>query len=548
MMKQILPICLFLLLMTGCKERPEVSASLDRAEALMESAPDSALSLLQSLDTEKFRKRSTHARHALLFTQAQDKNYIDETNDSLISIAVDYYRQHGDVRPRFLSLYYKGRVQTNAGDHLNAMLSYAEAEELVEELRDNYYIGLLYTQMGDAYGEYYDFPKSLEAFHKASEHYAKANKCSHCAYALWNQANICWQMNEYAECEQMYRSALDEARTLEDNILEEICLSELFMVYMEQGNTMEAHDIYQRLKDNFSLQDMSAKFCSVVAELYATEGNYNEMKAHMDEAWNRTRNAQDSISLYFADARINEMIGNHQMAYIHLNRGIQLQTSAMNNVLQQPILSLQCDYLKQELAFSNYRSKVTRGIWIILSMIFIMAVAFFLLQIRKHIKLKDESIRCYLKELASMKQVMENDRSEKNIQLQELFKDQFKIIDILGESFFREDDETKLQKDVYQKVKNLMEQYDRNNKLYIQFEELVNRYNDNVIHKLRKEMKLPENVYRQLCYHVAGFSVNVISVFMGESCDTLYKRRRRTLEKIARSELSFKGELLEKLT
>ena len=140
------------------------------------------------------------------------------------------------------------------------------------------------------------------------------------------------------------------------------------------------------------------------------------------------------------------------MAYIHLNRGIQLQTSAMNNVLQQPILSLQCDYLKQELAFSNYRSKVTRGIWIILSMIFIMAVAFFLLQIRKHIKLKDESIRCYLKELASMKQVMENDRSEKNIQLQELFKDQFKIIDILGESFFREDDETKLQKDVYQKV------------------------------------------------------------------------------------------------
>ncbi len=547
-MKQILPICLFLLLMTGCKERPEVLATLQRAEALMESAPDSALTLLQTLDTEKFRKRSTHARHALLFTQAQDKNYIDETNDSLISIAVDHYRQHGDVRSRFLSLYYKGRVQTNAGDHLNAMLSYAEAEELVEELRDNYYIGLLYTQMGDAYGEYYDFPKSLEAFHKASEHYAKANKCSHCAYALWNQANICWQMNEYAECEQMYRSALDEARTLEDNILEEICLSELFMVYMEQGNTMEAHDIYQRLKDNFSLQDMSAKFCSVVAELYATEGNYNEMKAHMDEAWNRTRNAQDSISLYFADARINEMIGNHQMAYIHLNRGIQLQTSAMNNVLQQPILSLQCDYLKQELAFSNYRSKVTRGIWIILSMIFIMAVAFFLLQIRKHIKLKDESIRCYLKELASMKQVMENDRSEKNIQLQELFKDQFKIIDILGESFFREDDESKLQKDVYQKVKNLMEQYDRNNKLYIQFEELVNRYNDNVIHKLRKGMKLPENVYRQLCYHVAGFSVNVISVFMGESCDTLYKRRRRTLEKIARSELSFKDELLEKLT
>ena len=38
------------------------------------------------------------AHYALLYTQAQDKTYRDETNDSLISIAVDYYRHTDDAR------------------------------------------------------------------------------------------------------------------------------------------------------------------------------------------------------------------------------------------------------------------------------------------------------------------------------------------------------------------------------------------------------------------------------------------------------------------
>ena len=72
----------------------------------MENHPDSAYSLLQTIDSEALRTRGGRARYALLYTQAQDKNYIDETNDSLISEAVDYYRQTDDVRRKFLSYYY----------------------------------------------------------------------------------------------------------------------------------------------------------------------------------------------------------------------------------------------------------------------------------------------------------------------------------------------------------------------------------------------------------------------------------------------------------
>lgn len=152
MKKHILLSLIFLFgLFSGCAEHSSLQDTLDKAETLMEEHPDSAYTLLQTIDSDALRTRGGRARYALLYTQAQDKNYIDETCDSLISVATDYYQHHGDVRYRFLSIYYKGRVFYNAGDYLHAMLYYSEAERLTEELEDDYYAGLLYSQIGDIY-------------------------------------------------------------------------------------------------------------------------------------------------------------------------------------------------------------------------------------------------------------------------------------------------------------------------------------------------------------------------------------------------------------
>ena len=93
-------------ILSGCAEHSSLQDTLDKAENFMENHPDSAYSLLQTVDSDALRTRDGRARYALLYTQAQDKNYIDETNDSLISVATNYYQHHGDVRNRFLSLYF----------------------------------------------------------------------------------------------------------------------------------------------------------------------------------------------------------------------------------------------------------------------------------------------------------------------------------------------------------------------------------------------------------------------------------------------------------
>lgn len=68
---------------------------LQKAERLMQSRPDSALALLGRYTTRSFSDSADIAAYALLRTQADDKNYIDHTSDSLIKIAVRYYDRHG---------------------------------------------------------------------------------------------------------------------------------------------------------------------------------------------------------------------------------------------------------------------------------------------------------------------------------------------------------------------------------------------------------------------------------------------------------------------
>ena len=106
-------LLLSLLFLTGCNEPKHVTESLYRAEALMNEYPDSAWTVLNTISPDEMGQNRTRAHYALLYTQAQDKTYRDETNDSLISVAVDYYRDTDDVRRKFLTYYYKGRVHFN---------------------------------------------------------------------------------------------------------------------------------------------------------------------------------------------------------------------------------------------------------------------------------------------------------------------------------------------------------------------------------------------------------------------------------------------------
>lgn len=81
-------VFILVLMVFGCTS-PKIKAELARVDELMNVHPDSAFTMIKSIDPDDIYGRADGALYALLYTQAQYKNYDSIRNDSLIDIAVD---------------------------------------------------------------------------------------------------------------------------------------------------------------------------------------------------------------------------------------------------------------------------------------------------------------------------------------------------------------------------------------------------------------------------------------------------------------------------
>lgn len=140
---------------------------LVHAEKIMEDKPDSALLLLekmQPIDNVSDRER---AIYFLLLTQAQDKNYITHTTDSLIQIAANYFESHNDVERTTLAYYYLGRVYSDMQEILQAQEYYLKALEIGEENNNKKLFIKIYNSLGRLYSFQNIFEMSRPMYQKA---------------------------------------------------------------------------------------------------------------------------------------------------------------------------------------------------------------------------------------------------------------------------------------------------------------------------------------------------------------------------------------------
>ncbi|MDE6164648.1 MAG: hypothetical protein K2F62_03495 [Muribaculaceae bacterium] len=83
-----------LLTVAGCSYSTSMPVALDEAQHLMQSDPNTALSRLNGMDVSEFQDSATMARWALLYSEAMVANHISAPTDTIVDIAIDYYRRH----------------------------------------------------------------------------------------------------------------------------------------------------------------------------------------------------------------------------------------------------------------------------------------------------------------------------------------------------------------------------------------------------------------------------------------------------------------------
>lgn len=147
MSRLIIALLLAVATLSSCVDK-KANAAISLAESLMEDTPDSALVVMETIDTSRLAGKAQRARYSLLYSMALDKNYIDTADTRVIMPAVRYYNNHGTPDEKMKSLYYFGRIQYNAGEYNKAIVSYTEASKCSGKSDDDKYIGLVYNAIG----------------------------------------------------------------------------------------------------------------------------------------------------------------------------------------------------------------------------------------------------------------------------------------------------------------------------------------------------------------------------------------------------------------
>ncbi len=243
-------------LLVACNGKTDYNTQLAWADSLMASQPDSALHMLENMPADSLRTEADRAYHALLLTQARDKNYIVQTDDSLIQVAVRYYDAHEIAPLQARAYYYWGSFYRDKNNYSQALDKYDIALSHINDRPENAELkASLYSNLGYLYYTQ-DLNCEADSIYQQAELLAKSQKdtVSLC-YALSQRGMISLEQGKkyYPKAEQQILQALSIGKVSSDStILVPIyhSLSVLYNLMPKPGQALQyARLNYACLKD-----------------------------------------------------------------------------------------------------------------------------------------------------------------------------------------------------------------------------------------------------------------------------------------------------------
>lgn len=316
-------VLLALLALVACERQVEVP-ELDTADSLMERRPDSALVLLQRVDTSRLVSRHMRARYAMLMSMALDKNYIDLKDFQVLQPAIDYYEKHGSPTEQLRTFYYQGRIFDNAENTSKALQTYMKALDRGEESNDFPTKARAYYAQIRPYFQLKSFDKAIEAGKKALTYNRLSGRINSYVLCLinianiytskndqvntWKYLNICYKLWPYINVRQkknFYNNYLiavykfcgkekikEVIKDYETNIPSSNWNNlTLAYAYTQIDDFEQARFFASRYKLHTSVSE-DCRYYSILYDLYRDQGKYKEA----NEAYVRFNEINDSIN------------------------------------------------------------------------------------------------------------------------------------------------------------------------------------------------------------------------------------------------------------
>lgn len=417
--KNILFILTILLLLacTACdRSARHVTEHLSQAEELIWAAPDSALHILESISTSRHLTGKEQADYALLLSLAQYRCYIPVSSDSLINLAIEYYKDKNDADKKGAAFYVKGCIlEEYCKDIPNALLAYKEAETCIPDMDDKQYVARIYSSLGYVNKKSFHFEPAKEYYQKALQ--ANIDGKDTVAYAsnLLNLSTLYYTLHQADSTNWCINTLINIADSLNDLDLQVKIYNNIANRKIFEKNYAEAEK-YLIHAIRLSSPHFPDKLSLGLANLYA----YTGQKEKADSLFTHLLSCPDLLvrSNSYLDL-LNYFLASHPQEHSYLNHYIALTDSIYKENRAEEVGKIQQKYDNEVLARTNDQLYFK---WILTSvvgsLICIIAVTFLQKKWRKANALQKQ-----IEELEEKKKVLTSSSQENEryvIQISEL--------------------------------------------------------------------------------------------------------------------------------
>lgn len=377
--KPLLPVVSLLLIILFSCARYTPKDILDQVGSFIEVRPDSALILLESIESPESLPQQDYARYGLLLIKAHKLNRISITDDVFITYIIDYYEKHpcDDL----------GRAYFYAGQVFEEQEKYTEAE--------HYYLKALdfegkNTRKLKAYSAYFladIYDNNLKEYKKAIDYYQKGLDYFRQNNLFFSEENIlkligdCYVKDQqFDKGVEMYRKSIakipDDSISAKAKIYRDIAvtLTELEKYPEAKYAVNKAIDVSVRNKD-------LAIGYAIKGDIFEKQRIKDSILYYNNKAITFAKKSKDYQTMYDAYNSMYEIAAksnNLQLAldnYKNFNRVTEIigQKQKYDNI---KYLERKIDFEKNRSLYLKNRLKVQTIIFLVILVAVIIPIAF----------------------------------------------------------------------------------------------------------------------------------------------------------------------------
>ena len=507
----------------------------------MPDRPDSALAVLRGLQPRDLPGLHVRPLHALLLSEALDKNYIDLTDDSLALAANRWYGDHGSKLHRLKSWYYLGRIRFNAGNYAEAVICYNKALGYAEALGNHHYLGLINREIGNAYSVAWDIYHGIEFMQKSIDSFRSAKEDNYVAYSLLALARMYYKQMKYDDCV----SVLNELESFSDDRYILARVSELRTLNAISSGSTD----YEMIISDFrsagigTILPPTVTQYSRIAYVFQKSGQPDSADFYLQQAQNLLSTKSDTVVFDFDRYKIERDRGNYLLANSLLEKTIDYQDSSIYAALQQSVSYYQSDHYKDEARINALKAR-SRSLSFGLVLLMMSMAMLYLIARNKRQK---EQIIDEIARTAEVEQEwaeMKNEKEGMNHAMATLFENRLKILQTLSDQYDLLEDKKGesviSREETVSSFREKMRELRKDKDINLSMEEIIDAWKDGIMHKFRevfsdvssKDTKMTDEDFELIPFYLSGMKQKTISFFTGYTEHSVKERKRRIRQKI----------------